>query len=313
MEEKKEEEKKEETLTITKKLDIFNVNNIDQIYDSQDPINTVRLILESNYRRVNLRADFETEKIFAKAEFFVNVLIFLKQTFEAFENEVICKLLNLFDCLIDMDQEEKEAVDFLTLSKKKIQEFRQGLNNLKLIPKKKEEVEKANDPNKKISPDGSFFLNIKEINELISYLKTDFLPYIRMWYHFSKDEREIQNEKIEIIINKPIPSMPLNNAQMLKEEKPPEETEGDQQKVTDEQKEEEKKEEQKEEEEKKEEEPETYLDILNKLNLNAETKKIIIEKIEELHKDVDGKIEGRKKTLDDKIKEIEDTVKGKKK
>ena len=33
------------------------------------------------------------------------------------------------------------------------------------------------------------------------------------------------------------------------------------------------------EEEKKEEEPETYLDILNRLGLNAETKKIIIEKI----------------------------------
>ena len=52
---------------------------------------------------------------------------------------------------------------------------------------------------------------------------------------------------------------------------------------------------------------------MNRLNLNAETRKIIIEKIEELHKDVDGKIEGRKKTLEDKIKEIEDTVKGKKK
>ena len=309
MEEKKEE-KNEEIPKITKKIDIFNVNNIDQIYDSPDPINTVRLLLESNYRRVNLRADFETAKMFAKAEFFVNVLIFLKQTFETFENEVICKLLNLFDCLINMDQEE--GMDFLTLSKKKIQDFRQGLINLKLIPKKKEEILRANDPNKKVSPDGSFFLNIKEINELISYLKTDFLPYIRMWYHFSKEEREIQNEKIEIIINKPLPSMPLNKAEMLKEEKPPEETEGDQQKITDEQKEEEKKEEPNEEE-KKEEEPETYLDILNRLNLNAETKKIIVKKIEELHKDVDGKIEGRNKTLDDKIKEIEDTVKGKKK
>ena len=33
---------------------------------------------------------------------------------------------------------------------------------------------------------------------------------------------------------------------------------------------------------------ETYLDLLERLGLNEETKKIIIEKIEELHKEVDG-------------------------
>ena len=55
------------------------------------------------------------------------------------------------------------------------------------------------------------------------------------------------------------------------------------------------------------------MDLLERLGFNEETKKIIIEKIEELHKDVDGKIEGRKKTLEDKVVEIEETVKGKKK
>ena len=43
---------------------------------------------------------------------------------------------------------------------------------------------------------------------------------------------------------------------------------------------------------------ETYLDLLERLGLNEETKKIIIEKIENLHKEVDGKIDNRKKTLD---------------
>ena len=36
-------------------------------------------------------------------------------------------------------------------------------------------------------------------------------------------------------------------------------------------------------------------------------------KVAELHKDVEGKIDGRQKELEDKVKEIEDTVKGPKK
>ncbi len=52
---------------------------------------------------------------------------------------------------------------------------------------------------------------------------------------------------------------------------------------------------------------------MNKLNLNAETKKIIGEKIEEMYKEVDYKIADRQKKLDDKLKEIEESIKGKKK
>jgi len=52
---------------------------------------------------------------------------------------------------------------------------------------------------------------------------------------------------------------------------------------------------------------------MNKLNLNAETKKIVSEKIEEMYKEVEYKISERQKKLDDKYKEIEDTLKGKKK
>ena len=58
---------------------------------------------------------------------------------------------------------------------------------------------------------------------------------------------------------------------------------------------------------------ETYLDLLERLGLNEETKKIIIEKIEELHKDVEGKIDNRKKLLEEKVREVEETVHGKKK
>jgi fructose/tagatose bisphosphate aldolase len=52
---------------------------------------------------------------------------------------------------------------------------------------------------------------------------------------------------------------------------------------------------------------------MNKLNINAETKKIVTDKIEEMYKEVDYKIADRQKKLDDKFKEMEDQVKGKKK
>ena len=62
-----------------------------------------------------------------------------------------------------------------------------------------------------------------------------------------------------------------------------------------------------------EEKQETYEDLMNKLDLNKETKKIISEKIEEMYKEVDYKISERQKKLDDKYKEMEDAFKGKKK
>jgi hypothetical protein len=52
---------------------------------------------------------------------------------------------------------------------------------------------------------------------------------------------------------------------------------------------------------------------MNRLSLNSETRKIITEKIEELHKEVEYKILDRQKKLDEKVKDVEDIVKGKKK
>jgi hypothetical protein len=52
---------------------------------------------------------------------------------------------------------------------------------------------------------------------------------------------------------------------------------------------------------------------MNKLNLNENIKQLIKEKVDELHKDIDIKIIDRKKMLDNKLKEVEDTIKGKKK
>jgi len=53
---------------------------------------------------------------------------------------------------------------------------------------------------------------------------------------------------------------------------------------------------------------------MDELNLNPETRAMIKEKIEELHRDIDNKIKDRQKYLEDKLKEVEDNLKpGKKK
>ena len=52
---------------------------------------------------------------------------------------------------------------------------------------------------------------------------------------------------------------------------------------------------------------------MNKMNIKQETIKIIEEKINELNKDVNLKILDRQKKLEEKVREVEDIVKGKKK
>ena len=218
----------------------------------------------------------------------------------------------------------EENVDFLSLSKDKLNEFKESLIKENLMPKTKSDFSLANNKNK-VRTNGKFFLNLQEINKILKYIQSNFLPYIRMWYYFQNEKRNITERKIEVIINSPtLINMPLSMAKQEKtdEEKLAEEEEK-KKKMEEEKKLEEENQKKEEEEKKKEEEEkklmeeqnkeETYLDLLERLGLNEETKKIIIEKIEELHKEVDGKIDNRKKTLDDKIKEIDETVHGKKK
>ena len=325
-------EENNENLENEKKIEIpiFEPSQIDLVYNSNDPINETSLILQSHFRRVFLRADFNIEKLLGQSEFHVNNLIFLKENFQNFPNEIICKLLNIMSQLISFENEENikenEKDNFLQISKNKLNEFKNNLISNNLYPTTKGETIQANDVNKQLK-DGKFFLNIKEIQLIMKYLKLEYFPYIQMWFYFDKDIRKVTEEKIELIINKPLDSMPLNIAieeeiedelnkkeDELNEEEKLKEEEEKKLKEEEEKKLKEEEEKKNEEENKKEEEKEeTYLDILNRLGLNEETKKIIIEKIEELHKDVEGKIDGRQKELEDKVKEIEDTVKGPKK
>ena len=351
-EEKKiEENQNEENKEIEKEeILIFSPENIDEIYEDINPLEKVSKLLESHHRKKYLNPNFDPEKILAKAEFHVNNLIFLKDKFPTFDNIAYSGILNAFAKLIDFDkykrpentnvkkkteneeeEEEEEInkeqiiVNFLELSKEKLNEFKESLIKYKLFPRTKGEFALSNYKNKRRS-DGKFFLNLKEAQELLSYIRLEFFHYIRIWFYCEVDVRKIKEEKIELCINDPIESLPLNFAiedKRKENEKEEEISEEEKKRLEEEEKkrleEEEKKKleeeeaKKKEEEEKKEEKEETYLDLLERLGFNEETKKIIIEKIEELHKDVDGKIEGRKKTLEDKVVEIEETVKGKKK
>lgn len=395
---------------------IFFSDKIEKLYNAKDPIESINILLQDHFRKINGNANFDEEKLRAEAEFHVNNLVFLKQNFSSFDDEAISTLMNVLGKLIkfksannnikpinqkimpnesqasvgsvdisgnqlpeditnnknvlpqnnlnenpknennnleqeankeeenqqknenenedNLEQENngnennnnniEEEVDFLFLSKEKMNEFKESLISEKLMPKTKNEFALANKKDK-VRTNGKFFLNMKEISEILKYIQTNYLPYIRMWYYFQNDQRRVTERKIEVIINSPtLTDMPLCMATQEKtdEEKAAEEEEK-KKKMEEEKKLEEENQKKEEEELKKQEEnkklmeeqnkEETYLDLLERLGLNEETKKIIIEKIEELHKEVDGKIDNRKKTLDDKIREIDESVHGKKK
>ena len=395
---------------------IFFSDKIEKLYNAKDPIESINILLQDHFRKINGNANFDEEKLRAEAEFHVNNLVFLKQNFSSFDDEAISTLMNVLGKLIkfksannnikpinqkimpnesqasvgsvdisgnqlpeditnnknvlpqnnlnenpknennnleqeankeeenqqknenenedNLEQENngnennnnniEEEVDFLFLSKEKMNEFKESLISEKLMPKTKNEFVLANKKDK-VRTNGKFFLNMKEISEILKYIQTNYLPYIRMWYYFQNDQRRITERRIEVIINSPtLTDMPLCMATQEKtdEEKAAEEEEK-KKKMEEEKKLEEENQKKEEEELKKQEEnkklmeeqnkEETYLDLLERLGLNEETKKIIIEKIEELHKEVDGKIDNRKKTLDDKIREIDESVHGKKK
>ena len=233
IEEKENEENKEKE---KEEILIFSPENIDEIYEDINPLEKVSKLLESHHRKKYLNPNFDPEKILAKAEFHVNNLIFLKDKFPTFDNIAYSGILNAFAKLIDFDkykrpentnvkkkneneeeEEEEEIneepiiVNFLELSKEKLNEFKESLIKYKLFPRTKGEFALSNYKNKRRS-DGKFFLNLKEAQELLSYIRLEFFHYIRIWFYCEVDVRKIKEEKIELCINDPIESLPLNFA-----------------------------------------------------------------------------------------------------
>ncbi len=296
-----------------------NEEQLNEIYDSSNPINSVYEILETHYRRTEGNIDKDSNILMAIAEFHVNNLIYLRENFSNFPGRIQCKLMNLLNILLNLKDDSKgeivqktqgsqeeesvdrEEPDFALICRNKLQEIKRGFLELDLVKNSKSYE--------------NFHLKGSEIQDIMEYIKTFYFPFIRLYYHFVNIEKITENKRIEVIINRPLHVPPLSSAVMQiqdknlfdeQKEEVHEETKESKVETTDNK-------ETKKSEEKVEDKPETYQDLMNKLNLNAETKKIIAEKIDEMYKEVDYKITERQKKLDDKYKEIEDTIKGKKK
>ena len=96
----------------------------------------------------------------------------------------------------------EEEVDFLFLSKDKLTAFKESLIKENLMPKTKADFTLANNKDK-VRTNGKFFLNLSEINSILKYIQSSYLPYIRMWYYFQNEKRNITDRKIKVIINSP--------------------------------------------------------------------------------------------------------------
>lgn len=320
--------------------EIFTIESIQKIEKSDEPKNFVCTLLENYSKNKYGKLDIQSNILLAQAEFHVNNLNFLRETYPLYPEDVICKLLNLLVLLLDLKEEEYNTnlmrlageedeikkydkmpePDLGYICDKKLTQLKKGLQTLRLIPQDKQQMILGKEGLMKKGTEDNpndFHMTEKELLLLLDYLRTFYFSFIRLFYHFVNIDRITENKKIEVIINRPLPVPPLMLAVGQKVEK----NIFDEQKDKDEdsaRKKEEEDAEQKEEEndDQEGEEPEkveTFQDIMNRVNMNQETKKIIAERIEELHKDFDAKIFERQRKLDEKVKEIEDSVRPKKK
>ena len=60
---------------------IFSSDKIDKLFNAVDPIESANILLQDHFRKINGHANFDEEKLRAEAEFHINNLVFLKQSF----------------------------------------------------------------------------------------------------------------------------------------------------------------------------------------------------------------------------------------
>lgn len=267
------------------------------------------------------------------------------------KNEIICELMNILSKLIQLSEESEEMttiannhpeleegmremterddnadilnytlihnkLDVIAISKSKLSILKQDLQSL--LSKYSREQNSLYD------------LSIKKIEELLNYLNRSFFPFIKLYYYFSNIERDEETQRLEFIINKPLEIISLNSCiSYIDHKEESSKKEMKRQEELKQKREEEERilrlEEQRKEQEKvrlKEEEArqkemqnreKSYIDILNELSLNEETKRLISESVEKMHSEINSRIAERQKRLDDKLKDVEDLIKGKKK
>lgn len=172
----------------------------------------------------------------------------------------------------------------------------------------------------------SDFFTKDHISKILIHLNDNYFTFLKLYFIFNNIERDEKIEKMEFILNKPIEMYSLNSAVSHvddKEEMIRLEKEKEIQKLKE--KEEKDKEKNLNTEsnlktkennvitEKSVKQEKTYIDLLNEINLSEDAKKLIKEAIENMHSEIKSKVDEREKRLQDKLKDVEDMIKGKKK
>lgn len=317
----------EEEINSYKFEEIFIEKDLDEIWNSSNPSNHIYEILETYFRRHSGSIDYDSNMLWAMSEFHNNNLVFIKEKY-SYPNKIISKLLNILSVLLNLkDNSEFKAktisqnlfnqnkssdlpeIDFNSLAKAKMNEIKLGLLKYGFIQQK-------NSTNTVVDSNEIFYMKPHEVSSFLEYLNNFYFSYFKLYYHFINIERITDNKKIDVIINRPLNVPPLSQAMKQIDEKfefeeQKEDKKEEKKKQTIDKDENLNKQEAKVEE--KKDHPESIEDLMLKYNLNKETENIIREKIKELNKEVDFKIIDRQKKLDEKLKDFEDTIKGKKK
>ncbi len=208
----KEEKPQEERIQID---EIFIPSDINEIWNSKTPINLVAEIIETFIRKTTGDIEMDPQLILATAEFHINNLIFLKEKF-LLTSTAYAKLLNLLAILLKMtDGERSEDVKMANLDlliKLKLKEIKIGLIQQDLLLISSSE---SHGKGEALKPSDIFLV--------LDYLNNSFFNFIQLYYFFANVQRKEEDEKIEVIINKPLSTPSLSKANKI--EKPKEKVE----------------------------------------------------------------------------------------
>ncbi len=315
---------------------LFNHEIIKNIWNDKDPLLYTSIYIEEFLRKTTGVIDVDSNFISTLSEFHLNNLIFLKSIFPKDQHEQISvisdimnSLVNLLDLSdeinhVDEEVQDKEVKELITEN----DDFLENKEKIDSIKLSKEKLSILKDDFMRMNSEGK--LSFDNISVILSHLNKSYFPFIKLYYYFCNIERDEETAKIEFIINKPLEVLPLSNHTNYFDHK--EEAERNEKKRNEDLKKKIEEEEAMEklrkmtidveenaklEEERKALElknrEKTYKDLIEELNMNEETKKIISDAIERMHLEVETKISDRQRKLDDRLKEVEEMIKGKKK
>ena len=191
---------------------IFTDTDIQELWQSKNPIVDAAELIENYIRKKTGNIDIDPQLLLATAEFHVNNLIFLKEKFSLTWN-ALAKMLNLLAVMLNLNDGERSEdiriVDFDTIIKSKLKDIKRGLLQQGLIftgdTRNGEAIKPA------------------ETLVILDYLNNTFFNFIQLYYFFENIERKVDNEILEVIINKPIKTPSLSQATKI--EKPKEQVE----------------------------------------------------------------------------------------